>query len=174
MYTFITGGYRSGRTNHALRKAAELGPPPWCYVSAGADEEDAIRKRIARHQRGEDAIWRIEAMPDDPRTLMAPETINQYGSLVLDGFAHWLEDWIASRPSDHDGDLLAEVEELSDLMYRASRPIVLVTREVGLARLPEREDERRIVRITTSANQILANYATSIVFMISGVAMRVR
>ena len=34
MFTFVTGGLRSGKSEYALRRASELGPPPWLYVAA--------------------------------------------------------------------------------------------------------------------------------------------
>lgn len=174
MFTFVTGGFRSGRSNYALRRAAELGPPPWCYASSGVIGDDAITKRIEKHRKGEDAIWKVVPMPKDLNDLLAPEHLSHFGAIVLDGFAHWLEQRIDSEPELRDCDVVAQVETLAELLYRANKPVVVVSRELGLARLPDREDESRIVRLTTSANQILAASATGIVFMISGVPMRVR
>jgi adenosyl cobinamide kinase/adenosyl cobinamide phosphate guanylyltransferase len=33
MFTFVTGGLRSGKSDYALRRASELGTPPWLYVA---------------------------------------------------------------------------------------------------------------------------------------------
>ena len=63
MYTFVTEGNRSGRSNYPLRRAAELGPPPWLYVSTGRETDEAARKRIERHRCDTEAIWKRSVMP---------------------------------------------------------------------------------------------------------------
>ena len=85
MYVFVSGGYRSGRSNYALRRAAELGSPPWCYVSAGVETDDAIRKRIEHQRKDKEAIWETLAMPDELDAFLVPETLSRYGAIVLDG-----------------------------------------------------------------------------------------
>jgi len=173
MYTFVTGGYRSGRTDYALRRASDLGAPPWAYLSAGAKEQEQVRKRLARNQADEEAIWQVETFPEDLTSKLTPEWLGSYGAIVLDGFAKWLDQRIAADVTISDKQILADVEEISDRLYRSSTPVVIVTREVGLGPMPDAEQERRILRITTSANQILAGNATNVVLMVSGVAMRV-
>jgi adenosylcobinamide kinase/adenosylcobinamide-phosphate guanylyltransferase len=186
MYVFVSGGYRSGRSNYALRRAAELGAPPWCYLSGGSETDDAIRKRIEHQRKDKEAIWETFPMPDDLDGFLAQQAPNRYGAIVLDGFAHWLEGRIMRQPALTDHALLGEIEELGDRLYRSPTPVVLVTREVGLARLPGKDageetgeeagktSENRLVRMVTSANQLLAESASGIVFMISGIPLRVR
>ena len=79
MLIFVTGGYRSGRSNYALRRAAELGPPPWLYVTAGEETDEAVRKRIERQRRDKEAIWQTAVMPADLRTLLAPDQTRHDG-----------------------------------------------------------------------------------------------
>ena len=51
MFIFVTGGQRSGRSNYALRRASELGPPPWRYVTAGDETDETARRRIERTRK---------------------------------------------------------------------------------------------------------------------------
>src|SRR5581483_1111311 len=91
MFIFVTGGYRSGRSNYALRRAAELGQPPWLYVSTGQETDEAVRKRIERHRRDVEAIWRTQIMPPKLLDLMAPAALAGCGAAVLDGLAGWID-----------------------------------------------------------------------------------
>ena len=47
MFTFVTGGLRSGKSGYALRRASELGPPPWLYVAAHIEGDDELKARLA-------------------------------------------------------------------------------------------------------------------------------
>ncbi len=174
MFTFITGGFRSGRSSYALRRASELGRPPWCYASRGVEADESLSKRLAQHRRDQEAIWHTRSVPDDITELTVPAAMAPYGALVIDGFARWVEQRVVGQPEAQDGKLIEQVEELADKLYRATTPVVLVTREVGLASPPEAPELRRAFRITASANQILANSASQISMMVSGVPLRVR
>jgi adenosylcobinamide kinase/adenosylcobinamide-phosphate guanylyltransferase len=174
MYTFVTGGYRSGRSNYALRRASELGPPPWLYVTAGDETDDALRKRIERHRRDKEAIWRTAIMPPDLRSLIDPKTTEGLGALVLDGFMTWLSGRLATTEAHADPLLLDEVEGLADRMYRLPLPIIVVSMEMGLGGVPQGAAEQRFLRVAASANQILAANAGSVVMMVSGVPLKVR
>jgi adenosylcobinamide kinase / adenosylcobinamide-phosphate guanylyltransferase len=178
MYIFVTGGYRSGRSNYALRRAAELGPPPWLYVTAGEETEESVRKRISRQRRDKEAIWRTAITPPDLRTLLDPSGLEGLGAMVLDGFTGWLTPRIAATSPDDDGALLAEIEALADLLYRSTTPVILVSQEMGWGGIPRPDgngkEERRYIRVAASANQILASMASSVVLMVSGVPLKVR
>jgi adenosylcobinamide kinase/adenosylcobinamide-phosphate guanylyltransferase len=174
MYTFVTGGYRSGRSNYALRRASELGPPPWLYVTAGEETDEAIRKRIERHRRDKEAIWRTAIMPPDLRGFLDPKLTEGLGALVLDGFMDWLAARLGSSEPSADPALLEEIEALADRMYRVALPIILVTMEVGMAAMPEGAAAQRFLKVAASANQILAGNAGAVVMMVSGVPLKVR
>ena len=174
MYIFVTGGFRSGRSNYALRRAAELGPPPWLYVTGGEEEDEAIRKRLERQRKDKEAIWRTGVMTSDPATLLEPKALEGLGALVLDGFPGWLTARVEDDPRLTDAQLLGEVERLAERLYRAPVPLILVSQEVGMAPLPADPGQLRQVRLLASANQVLTNLAGGVVMMVSGVPLKVR
>ena len=175
MFILVTGGCRSGRSNYALRRAAELGPPPWLYVTGGEETDEAIRKRIERHRRDNEAIWRTAAMPAAPAALLTQAQSDGLGSLVLDGFAGWLATRLRSITPAAEPALLAEIEELADRLYRSPVPVLLVTREFGQGLpAPPGTPEERLLRVVSSANQILAAAASGVVMMVSGLPLKVR
>jgi len=73
-----------------------------------------------------------------------------------------------------DRALLDEVAALAEGIYHCPIPVVVVTTEVGLGFLPSHIPDRRLVNVVGIANQILAERAHSVVFMVSGVAQRLR
>jgi len=174
MYTFVTGGYRSGRSNYALRRASELGAPPWLYVSTGRETDEAVRKRIERHRRDIEAIWRVAVMPPKLSDLAKPEALAGLGAAVLDGLAGWIEEHLAQSQPDADPALLDEIAVFADRIYRSTVPMVITSTEMSLGVLPKDPAEQRLVKIVSSANQILGQQAGGMVLMVSGVPFKVR
>jgi len=174
MYTFVTGGYRSGRSNYALRRAAELGQPPWLYVSTGQETDEAVRKRIEGHRRDVEAIWRTAVMPPKLIELVTPGTLDAYGAVVIDGIAGWLEQHLAGTAESADRALIDEVIAFGERLYRSPVPLVVTSTEMGLGVPPLDTTELRLLKVVTTANQILAQQAGAVVLMVSGVPFKVR
>lgn len=174
MFTFITGGLSSGKSDYALRRASELGPPPWLYIAPEVEGDSRLKERLANHRRDQDAIWRIKDAPARLEQMLTPEVLDGHGALVLDRFSLWVAGRLAVLEPKKDRELLEDVERLADRLYRSTVPAVLVTTEVGLGFLPAAVGERRLIDAVGMANQILAARAEGVVFMVSGVAQRLR
>jgi adenosylcobinamide kinase/adenosylcobinamide-phosphate guanylyltransferase len=174
MYTFVTGGYRSGRSNYALRRAAELGQPPWLYVSTGQETDESVRKRIQHHRRDVEAIWRTAVMPPRLLDLLASGALAGCGAVVIDGIAGWIEQHLATTPEGGDRALIDEVAAFAERLYRSPVPAVLTSTEMGLGMPPRQTSEVRLLRVVTSVNQIIAEQAGGVVLMVSGVPFKVR
>ena len=175
MFTFVSGGLRSGKSNYALRRASELGPPPWLYVAPEVEGDEDLKGHLSSHRRDQDAIWRVKDASAHLEDALASEVIDGHGAMVLDGFHAWLSGRLVSATADgNDRALVDEVERLSDRLYHCPVPVVLVTTEIGLGFVPGSDPDRRLVNMVGLANQILAERAQSVVFMVSGVAQRLR
>jgi adenosylcobinamide kinase / adenosylcobinamide-phosphate guanylyltransferase len=171
MFTFVSGGLRSGKSDYALRRASELGPPPWLYVAPEVEGDDDVTNRLAQHRRDQEAIWRVKDAPVHLQDALTVDLLEGAGAMVLDRFAAW----VAGRmPVVQDRELLAEVEELADRLYRSPVPVVVVTTEVGLGFVSTTDANRRLIDLVGSANRVLAERAQSVVFLVSGVAQRLR
>jgi adenosylcobinamide kinase/adenosylcobinamide-phosphate guanylyltransferase len=174
MFTFVTGGLRSGKSDYALRRASELGPPPWLYVAAHIEGDDDLKARLAGHRRDQDAAWHLVEAPERLLAALAPEIMSVHGAAVIDRFTVWLTNRLAGSEPGKDRQLLDEVETLADRLYRSTTPVVLVTTEIGLGVLPASVPDRRLINVAGLANQILSDRAQSVVMMVSGTALRLR
>jgi adenosyl cobinamide kinase/adenosyl cobinamide phosphate guanylyltransferase len=174
MFTFVTGGLRSGKSEYALRRASELGPPPWLYVAPAIEGDDELKARLAKHRRDQEATWRLLEAPEHLAAVLEPPTLDGHGSLLVDRFTVWVANRLArSQPSD-DRALLDEVTRLADRLYRSTTPAVVVTTEVGLGFLPANVPDRRLVDVVGMANQILSERASAAALLVSGLALRLR
>jgi adenosylcobinamide kinase / adenosylcobinamide-phosphate guanylyltransferase len=174
MFTFVSGGLRSGKSAYALRRASELGPPPWLYVAAHIEGDDELKARLANHRRDHDTTWRLVEAPDKMVSALDPAMLDGCGAVVIDRFTVWLSKRLAASDKSSDSDLLGEVQELGDRLYRSKTPTVVVTTEIGLGFLPANVPDRRLINVAGQANQILSERAESVVLMVSGVPLRLR
>ncbi len=174
MFTFVSGGLRSGKSNYALRRASEFGPPPWLYVAAHIDGDGELKGRLANHRRDHETTWKLIEAPDKLITALDPAMLDGCGAVVIDRFTVWLSKRLAETDKSTDADLLSDVEALADRLYRSQTHAVVVTTEIGLGFLPANVPDRRLINVAGMANQILAERAESVVLMVSGVALRLR
>lgn len=174
MFTFVTGGLRSGKSDYALRRASELGPPPWLYVAAHIEGDDELKARLASHRRDHDTTWRLIEAPDKLTGALDPATLEGSGAVVLDRFTVWLSKRLEGTDKSKDAELLDEVAGLANRLYRSPTPVVVVTTEIGLGFLPANVPDRRLINVAGRANQILSERAASVVLMVSGVPLRLR
>ena len=174
MFTFVTGGLRSGKSEYALRRASELGAPPWLYVAPAIEGDDDLKARLAKHRRDQDATWKLLEAPEHLEQALEPAKLDGYGSLLVDRFTVWLANRLARADASADRALLAEIERIADRLYRSTTPAVVVTTEVGLGFLPANVPDRRLVEVVGMANQILSDRATAATLLVSGIALRLR
>jgi adenosylcobinamide kinase / adenosylcobinamide-phosphate guanylyltransferase len=174
MFTFVTGGLRSGKSGYALQRASEMGPPPWLYVAAHVEGDDELKARLAGHRRDHDTTWKLVEAPEKLAGALESGVVDGYGALVLDRFTVWLSNRLKATEPSSDRALLLEIEVLADRLYRSATSAVLVTTEIGLGFLPANVPDRRLINVAGLANQILSERAESVVMMVSGVPLRLR
>jgi adenosylcobinamide kinase / adenosylcobinamide-phosphate guanylyltransferase len=174
MFMLVTGGLRSGKSEYALGRASELGPPPWLYVASAIEGDDELKARLAKHRRDQEATWKLIEAPERLETVLEPATLDGYGSLVIDRFTVWMSNRLARTEKSADRTLLAEIERFADRLYRSTTPAVVVTTEVGLGFLPANVPDRRLIDVVGMANQILSDRAKAASLLVSGIALRLR
>jgi adenosylcobinamide kinase/adenosylcobinamide-phosphate guanylyltransferase len=174
MFTFVTGGLQAGKSAYAMRRAAEQGPPPWLYLAPKVEDSAAMQARLAQFRRDPEAIWRIKDLSPRIDDALLADVVEGHGAIVLDRFSSWLSASIAATSASGEASLLASVERLADRLYRSPVHCVLVSTEVGLGFFPSAAPERRVVTLLGQANQVLAERATSVVLVVSGIPQRLR
>jgi adenosylcobinamide kinase/adenosylcobinamide-phosphate guanylyltransferase len=90
MFTFVTGGLRAGKSGYALRRASELGPPPWLYIAPNADGDDDLKARLAGYRRDQEARWKLIEAPELIWNALDPAVVDNHRALVIARFTIWL------------------------------------------------------------------------------------
>lgn len=155
----VLGGARSGKSEVAERRAAELaGGEPVTYVATGwaPDGSDpAWQARVAAHRLRRPPTWTtVEAGTDLAGTLAAAD-----GVALVDSLGTWV-----SGAEGYEVDVVALAQVLAD---RPS-PTVLVSDEVGLGVHPETAAGIAFRDALGDVNRAVAEIADEVLLVVAG------
>jgi adenosylcobinamide kinase/adenosylcobinamide-phosphate guanylyltransferase len=136
------------------------------YVATAQAYDDEMRARIAEHRARRDAGWRTV---DAPVGLGAALDDAGGAPVLVDCLTLWLTNLMLGG---HE--VAAETEALMAALGRRAGPTVLVASEVGLGIVPENALARRFRDEAGRLHQRIAGAADSVLFMVAGIAMRVK
>ena len=164
--TLVLGGARSGKSRHAEALIEAL-PAPWAYIATAQAYDDEMRARIAEHRARRSQDW---LTIDAPLTL--PEAIRAIPAgqpVLVDCLTLWLTNIMLA---EHD--IPAASRDLVEACVRSTAPVVLVSNEVGLGIVPDNALARRFRDDAGRLNQKVAAAADEVLFMVSGLPMKVK
>ena len=164
--TLLLGGARSGKSRHAETLVEAL-PPPWTYVATAQAWDDEMRERIAHHRSRRDGGWETVEAPTDLSPVLAG--LPHGRPLLLDCLTLWLTN-VMLAGSDVD----EASRRLADLLGRPRGPWFVVSNEVGLGIVPDNALARQFRDAAGRLNQMVAEKADNVVFMVAGIPMKVK
>jgi len=166
-HALVLGGARSGKTGRAQGWAEALGRAR-LYLATGQAFDAEMAERIARHRAERGEGWStLEEPLDLPAALAsacaapgAPDV------LLVDCLTLWL-----SNLMHHGRDPEAETAALLAALAGASRPVILVSNELGLGLVPETPLGRAFRDAQGRLNQAVAAAVPDVVFVAAGLPL---
>lgn len=160
----LTGGARSGKSEHATRLAEESGMPVTFIATATAGDEE-MAERIRLHRAGRPAAWKTV---DAPLELAQAVTAAPAGDfLVVDCLTLWVANLLgAGRAAD---ELVRLGTEAAGLL--AVRHAAVVTNEVGMGIVPDSALARTYRDALGAVNAQFAKRSTRVLLMVAGMAV---
>lgn len=171
MITLVTGGARSGKSDHALRLAlADRAVSP-VFVATAEPFDEEMRQRIARHRN---------ERPREMPTIEAPIDLagalrslpKHSGIAVVDCLTVWLGNLFHHLGADRS--IYRPLEDLFLLLERPPCDLIIVTNEVGMGLVPETAAGRRFRDLAGGLNRRVAERADRVIFMVSGLPLQVK
>lgn len=176
----ITGGARSGKSRYAQELAVKLGEPVLFVATATALDEE-MRQRIARHRRERPASWHtLEVTTGVGRRILEEvggarvvllDCVTLLVSNVLTDYHSQMEQADLNRAEPA---VMSEIRELTDCFSQTRANFIVVTNEVGLGLVPDSPLGRVYRDLLGKANQLLAQAADEVYFMVAGMPLRVK
>jgi len=162
----ITGGARSGKSVRAeARATAFAGKPVYIATAEALDAE--MRERIARHRARRGNEWIEHETPLE--LVPALNATDGGGARLVDCLTLWLSNLMHAQR-----DWSQEAAQLVEALRAQKSPVVLVTNEVGLGIVPDNALARQFRDAAGTMNQMMAQAADEVEFVVAGLPMRVK
>lgn len=169
--TLVTGGARSGKSDHALRLALGQRDETAVFVATAEAFDDEMRQRIEKHRQERPAGMPTIEAPVDLAGALRSLPVGT-GIAVVDCLTVWM-----SNLMHHLGvsaDTYQPVRELLELIEQPPCDLVFVTNEVGLGIVPENAMARRFRDLAGGLNRAVAARADRVIFMVCGIPMQAK
>lgn len=167
---FVTGGCRSGKSRFALGFARGRFKQK-VYMATCSAKDEEMRQRIKEHQQARGADWETVEVPTALSQAVASHS-NQADVILIDCLTLWVSNLLAENRSQEE--ILAQADALTQAIDEAPCSVILVSNEVGTGIVPENELARQFRDVAGLVNQKVAACVDSVVWMVAGVAVKIK
>ena len=172
----VTGGGRSGKSRYAQNLAESAGGSR-AFVATCPQVDGEMAARIVRHQQARQGRgWHTIEAPIELEAVLRHRV--EFQVLLIDCLTLWVNNLVFE--AERRGRQLEEedVETRCAALLEAGRQrqgtVIAVTNEVGMGIVPENPLARRFRDLVGRGNQVMAAAADEVVFMVSGIPLKVK
>jgi len=179
----VTGGARSGKSSFSERMLS--GSRNVLYIATATPFDVEMRERIRLHRKQRSEEWETLEAFDDLEVRLA-ERDRIYEGILLDCITVMTTNLLFHHQNFDENNLSAdfwtdfekEVQmKLKKLIYKArtmSETFIMVTNEIGMGLVPETPFSRQFRDVAGRINQMLAEEADEVYFVVSGIPMKIK
>lgn len=182
----ITGGARSGKSHLAeqrVKQIAQDNQKQVLYIATSLIFDKEMAKRVEKHKKMRPDYWQTyEGHRDLGKLIQQKNT--EYGVILLECITTMLTNLLFDETGDLSPELMDfvaieeslnnQIDQLIEGCRISQCEIVIVTNELGLGIVPENRLARHFRDIAGRANQRLAQQATEVHFVVSGIDMKIK
>ena len=162
----ITGGQRSGKSQHAEQTALRLTDHP-VYLATAHIWDEEFRQRVLRHQERRGPQWtNIEEEKFLSRHNVTARVV------VIDCVTLWLTNFFFEQ--QNVSKTLETVKEEFDCFTSQDATFIFVTNEIGSGGVSDNVVQRQFTDLEGWMNQYIASKADEVILMISGIPLKVK
>jgi adenosylcobinamide kinase/adenosylcobinamide-phosphate guanylyltransferase len=173
----ILGGARSGKSSFAQHLASELAGEDVLFVATAEAGDEEMRQRIERHRRERPPGWRTLETPREigPSILEHGQALQV---ILLDCLTLLVSNHLVAfdDPSDPQAEqrVMAQVHVLVECAQLCPADLIVVSNEVGMGLVPPTPLGRAYRDLLGKANQVLAQKADRVYFLVAGLPMTLK
>jgi adenosylcobinamide kinase/adenosylcobinamide-phosphate guanylyltransferase len=163
----ITGGARSGKSSYAEQLALRLSANP-VYLATARVWDDEFRQRVVKHQERRGSEWtNIEEEKQLSKHNLEGRTV------LIDCITMWCNNFFFDLHDDVDATLEAMKQEFLKFT-QPEATYIFVTNEIGMGGTSINDVQRRFTDLQGWFNQFVASQADEVIFMVSGIPMKIK
>jgi len=167
---FILGGARSGKSSYAIKLAKQF-KRKVVFIATAVSPDEEMKKRISLHKISRSRYWKlIEEGKDIHSVLISLK--DKYETILIDCLGLWISNLLVENLTDKK--IEEEISRLIKVISKLNVKIILVSNEVGSGIVPDNLLARRFRDLLGHANQMMAEYADEVIFMQSGIPLKIK
>ncbi len=171
-FTLVTGGARSGKSRFAELLATHSRLPV-TYIATAQIQDQEMADRVEKHRQSRPTEWNLIEEPYHIKeTLLSIK--EKPGLILLDCVTIWLSNLLLASSNPEEAAILTEVQKLAQTAAQIFPKVIFVTNEVGQGIVPDNPLARAYRDLAGRANQILAEAATSVYFVVAGYPLEIK
>jgi adenosylcobinamide kinase/adenosylcobinamide-phosphate guanylyltransferase len=169
----VTGGCRSGKSAYALSLAEELSENR-IFIATCPAEDDEMAERVRQHQlRRENRGWKT--VEEHIAIETAVQDSNGSSVVLVDCLSLWVSNLMEkSKNSPDESTISRRCKNLLRVSRTRMGDTIFVTNEVGMGVVPHTKLGRRFRDLLGRCNQVMADGADSVIFMVSGIDIQIK
>lgn len=174
----ITGGQRSGKSEHAERMALSLSDSP-IYMATSRIWDEEFRHRVDLHKQRRGGQW---TNIEEEKYLSRHDVEGRV--VLIDCITLWSTNFFfdlqnecmrsAKAAGEHVERTLAELKAEFDRFTNQDATFIFVTNEIGSGGVSDNETQRKFTDVQGWMNQYVAQKADEVILMVSGIAMKIK
>ncbi len=170
---FITGGARSGKSTFAEDLARRSGKQV-VYIATSPIVDEETRRRVEEHRRRRPDSWiTVEETMDPQRAICRYDSPGIF--FLLDCLTLLVSNHLLARsPGGAEEEVIPYLRGLAEVLRDCRGEVAVVSNEVGMGVVPERELGRAFRDLAGRANQIFAAAADEVYVLFAGLPMRLK
>ena len=162
----ITGGQRSGKSQHAEQTALRLTDHP-VYLATAHIWDEEFRQRVLRHQERRGPQW---TNIEEEKFLSRHDVTARV--VVIDCVTLWLTNFFFEQQDVSK--TLEAVKEEFDSFTSQDATFIFVTNEIGSGGVSDNVVQRQFTDLEGWMNQYIASKADEVILMVSGIPLKVK
>ncbi len=168
--TFILGGARSGKSSHSLKLAGAVrGKVAFVATCAPLDKE--MQQRIEKHKSSRPVNWQTFEERQNLPALIA-RIGPKFRVIIIDCLTLYLTNLLLAGLDEET--IERNIGQLLQTLKTVKSKTLIVSNEVGLGIVPNNRLGRMFRDLAGRINQIVAEKSDEIIFMVSGLPLKVK
>ena len=178
----VTGGDKSGKSAFAEDLAKKVNGNV-LYIATAKVTDEEMEHRILKHKQRRPEYWdTLESYINLAEKIKNAE--DKYCCILLDCITLLLTNLIFEYSETDDVEkmdfvklenkILLELKEIAEICSASKSEIIIVTGEIGLGIVPMDKLSRYFRDMMGNVNQILAQKANEVYFVVSGIPMKIK
>ncbi len=170
----VTGGVRSGKSSFA--EQLMLKEEAVTYLATCPNIDNEMNDRIVAHCRRRSSFgWHTI---EEEIAISRVFTHQPQGSFLVECLTLWVNNLMYKATIEGrdftEEDMVKSCQEVLVSVKESEGTILFVTNETGLGIMPENKEARRFGDLAGRCNQIFAEAASEVYFMISGIPQKIK